>query len=295
MSDKNTAFKETFGVKVSDFEGYRINFMQTLEGWHLPTERIKRSVFELDINRKEKVRKSFTKGSSKYNRLAKLQLSSARRLTEKLKLLGEVSPILDLGSGTGEPFKGTDYNVIALDISTGMAKECRKAGFKAVVGDGELLPFRAGAFKAVFSNFSLQWMNLERASSEIYRLLKEGGYLLISIPVKGSLSALYESWNRAFFEEFDREDTLFSFPSEKEILSALSQFELIEFERFTLSERFSSSREALSTINKVGARNPNKKPMVNRRLIARFCREFEKRKCEVSYVVFSAIFRKSGS
>ncbi len=242
---------------------------------------------------KNRIRENFTRGSSKYNRLAKLQLKSAEKLLMKLKLLGDISPVLDLGSGTGEPFRETNYEVIALDISMGMAKECNRAGLTPVVGDGELLPFRSNTFKAVFSNFSLQWMNLRKVSPEIHRILCEKGYLLISVPVERSLSALYESWNRAFLDEFGRRDNLFSFPSEEEVLSAFSRFELIEFERFKLSEQFSSAKEALSAINRAGARNPNRKPITNRRLIAKFCKEFEKRKCEISYTVFSALFRKS--
>jgi malonyl-CoA O-methyltransferase len=223
---------------------------------------------------KEKIKENFSRAAKEYDRYAIFQLEAGKRLLKRLKLLKNPFPLLDLGSGTGTLFKGWK-GVFALDISTAMVMECKKQGLLSVAGDGELLPFKEKSFKVVFSNFSLQWMELKNCSSEVFRVLKEGGYFLASIPVEGSLEKLLSAWNSAHRAVFSEDDKLFSFPKEEDVFKAFSNFELVEFERCYLEKRFLSPKEALRVLNRLGARNPFRRVKVNRKLVELFYRFFE--------------------
>lgn len=223
---------------------------------------------------KGKIKENFSRAAKEYDRYAVFQLEAGRHLLKRLNLIQNPFPLLDLGSGTGKLFEGWK-GVFALDISAAMVAECKRRGLPAVAGDGELLPFREESFNVVFSNFSLQWMELSACSSEVFRVLKRGGYFLVSVPVEGSLERLLSSWNSAHREIFGEDDKLFTFPKEERVFKAFSNFELIEFERLYLEKTFPSPKEALRLLNRLGARNPFRKVKVNRRLVELFYRLFE--------------------
>jgi malonyl-CoA O-methyltransferase len=223
---------------------------------------------------KEKIKENFSRAAKEYDRYATFQLEAGKRLLKRLKLLQNPFPLLDLGSGTGKLFEGW-RGVFALDISTAMATECKRRGLLSVTGDGELLPFKEESFKVVFSNFSLQWMELSACSCEVFRVLKDGGYFLASIPVEGSLEKLLSAWNTAHRSVFGEDDKLFTFPKEEDVFKVFSNFELIEFERCYLEKEFPSPKEALKILNRLGARNPFRKVKISKKVVELFYRFFE--------------------
>jgi malonyl-CoA O-methyltransferase len=227
------------------------------------------------VNIKSKVKKNFAKAIASYDRYATLQLLAGRLLLKRLSVVPSPQPILDLGSGTGTLLCGV-RGVVALDISREMALLCKERGFLSVAGDGEFLPFKSETFKTVFSNFSLQWMNPKLCAGEVFRVLKHGGYALISVPVKGSLAELLDAWSTAYRQVLGEEDVLFEFPSEEDILTAFSNFELLEFERATVAKTFTCVKEALKSVNRTGARNPYRNVKVNRQVTEVFKRLFRK-------------------
>jgi malonyl-CoA O-methyltransferase len=199
---------------------------------------------------KEKIRRNFSKAADRYWERATFQREAGRELLARLALIGEKTPLLDLGSGSGELTEGME-GVVCLDISLEMAKLCRSLSKEAVCADGEALPFKDGVFSTVISNFSLQWMDLERTFGEVHRVLKRGGFFIASLPVEGSLKSLFECWKRS-----GSRHPLFKFPEERSVFNALKGFKLVEFKRVWLKKRFPSAKEAVKAITGIGAKNP---------------------------------------
>ena len=199
---------------------------------------------------KDRVKRNFSRAAKNYERFSEFQERAGRELLKLYSFVGSPKPVLDVGAGTGKILSGS--GVVSLDISLEMAKNCRKRGNLSVCGDGELLPFRDETFNAVFSNFSLQWTDVEKAISESERVLKKGGWLVISLPVKGSLETVFNAWKKA-----SGSLPLFNFPEERKVFDSVKKrFEIVSFERLSLKKKFKSAREALKQITGVGAKNP---------------------------------------
>ncbi len=199
---------------------------------------------------KDKVKVNFSKAAKNYERFSEFQEKAGRELLKLYTLAGSPKPVLDVGAGTGKLLSGR--GVFSLDISLEMAKCCTERGNISVCGDGELLPFRDETFNAVFSNFSLQWTDVEKAISESERVLKKGGWLVLSLPVKGSLETVFNAWKKA-----SGSLPLFKFPEEREVFDSVKKrLEIVFFERLFLKKEFNSAREALKRITGIGARNP---------------------------------------
>jgi SAM-dependent methyltransferase len=101
--------------------------------------------------------------------------------TEAVGLSGD---LLDFGAGT-KPYESLFTNVssyVGLDIEeSGHSTENKKAD---VLYDGKTIPFGDSSFDNVFSSEVFEHVfNLEEILSEIHRILKPGGHLLISCPL----------------------------------------------------------------------------------------------------------------
>jgi demethylmenaquinone methyltransferase/2-methoxy-6-polyprenyl-1,4-benzoquinol methylase len=108
--------------------------------------------------------------------------------------------ILDIATGTGDliiSMANSDATkLVGLDISPGMLavgqEKINKKGLSSriemVLGDSETLPFDASSFDAITVAFGVRnFENLEKGLSDIYRVLKPGGTLVIletSVPTK---------------------------------------------------------------------------------------------------------------
>lgn len=107
---------------------------------------------------------------------------------QALPLLGDIKnkKILDVGAGTGRlslELSKMGADVVALDISPEMLKILKRKNFRiqTVVGDVENLPFPNDSFDVVTAAFLIVHLkNPERFFDEAYRVLKDGGKLLVS-------------------------------------------------------------------------------------------------------------------
>ena len=107
-----------------------------------------------------------------------------------VRLLGlKQGTLLDLGAGTGvltaltrrSGFQGC---AVLCDLSTAMLHEARESlgsgDISLVCGDGEELPFKAGAFQGALLGFSLRNMSrVRKALQEIRRILCTSGRVVI--------------------------------------------------------------------------------------------------------------------
>ena len=101
----------------------------------------------------------------------------------------ERGKILDIGCGDGDFSKAiakkTGASLYGIDISRDCIKKARSKGIEAkcVDIDGAILPFEDSLFDAVFCGDTIEHIfDTEKLVSEINRMLKPGGYLVISIP-----------------------------------------------------------------------------------------------------------------
>ena len=97
------------------------------------------------------------------------------------------SKILDLGSGPGNHalfFKEKGYNVLCLDNSDSMLKKCREKGLETIKMDFEELDLPKKEFDVVWAYTSLLHIpknNLSKVLSEIYQVMKDDGFFLLSL------------------------------------------------------------------------------------------------------------------
>lgn len=111
-----------------------------------------------------------------------------------INLLADGKPkiILDVATGTGdfavETLKLNPEQVIGVDISEGMLEVGRKKmkarGYEHKIdlrlGDSENLPFEENKFDAVIVAFGVRnFENLEKGLSEMHRVLKPGGRMVV--------------------------------------------------------------------------------------------------------------------
>ncbi len=157
---------------------------------------------------KRRVRATFERAASGYDRTAVLQHEVCDRLLERLDLV-RLSPtwVLDIGTGTGRAARGlrSHYKrslVCGLDLSEAMLHQARRAaGWWRrpvwVAGDAERLPFADGVFDLVVSSLALQWCDdLDRTFAGVRRVLAPGGLFQFSTFGPDTLRELREAWRR---------------------------------------------------------------------------------------------------
>ena len=102
----------------------------------------------------------------------------------ELILLDKTDKVLDLGGGTGRIskfFVGRVKEIIVLDSSQGMIKECRKyPGLNCIKCSAEKIPFPDDYFnKIIIVDAFHHFQHQEAVCKEIKRILKQGGILII--------------------------------------------------------------------------------------------------------------------
>jgi demethylmenaquinone methyltransferase/2-methoxy-6-polyprenyl-1,4-benzoquinol methylase len=111
--------------------------------------------------------------------------------------------VLDLGAGTGTsslPFVEAGARVVPCDFSLGMLTQGkqRHPELPLTAGDATRLPFADDSFDAVTISFALRNVQeTERALSELYRVTKPGGRLVIcefSTPTWTPLRTVYTEY-----------------------------------------------------------------------------------------------------
>ena len=105
--------------------------------------------------------------------------------------------VLEVGPGPGELAQrmatelGAD--VVAIDVSPRMVELTRARGIDARIGDVQDLPFRDGSFDLVVAAWVLfHPADLDRALSEISRVLRRGGRLIAATNSEVHLKELWE-------------------------------------------------------------------------------------------------------
>ena len=104
--------------------------------------------------------------------------------------------VADIGCGPGNYFSrlaARGAHVVGSDLSPGMAREARNAGFPTVVADAQFLPFAAASFERVMSNHVLYHVpDQRRALIELRRIGRPGARVLLTTNGADHLKAFYD-------------------------------------------------------------------------------------------------------
>jgi ubiquinone/menaquinone biosynthesis C-methylase UbiE len=103
------------------------------------------------------------------------------------KVVDCVSPepghkMLDLACGTGlvtRAFVGRVGKLVGLDLTPAMAAQAREALDELVIGQAEQMPFEDATFDRITCRQGIQFMDAPAAASEILRVLKPGGRVVL--------------------------------------------------------------------------------------------------------------------
>ena len=169
-------------------------------------------------SKKKQVEKMFDKIAFRYDFLNRFLSAGIdigwRKKAIKLLLPAKPERILDVATGTGD-FALTSYEILkpakitGIDISEGMLelgrKKIAKAGLDSHIellnGDSEAILFEDNSFDAVTVAFGVRnFENLEQGLSEIKRVLKPGGRLIVLECTKPSMPVVKQFYN--FYMKF---------------------------------------------------------------------------------------------
>lgn len=165
---------------------------------------------------KQRVRSSFNRAASSYDRVAVLQRTVAERMNERLAFVKfQPAVILDGGCGTGygQALLKARYPAarqIGLDIAINMLRLTRGAqpwwkswlpGKQSeaalVCGDLESLPLKPACVDMIWSNLALQWCNdLEATFADARRVLAPNGLFMFSTFGPDTLMELRQAFSR---------------------------------------------------------------------------------------------------
>lgn len=104
--------------------------------------------------------------------------------------------VIDVGCGKGymvEFFTKLGLLAIGLDLSEEMLKEAKERGLEVVLGDASYLPFRSSIAHIVTCFEVLEHvMEPQKVLSEIHRILKDGGVLIATIPLRHPVNMIVD-------------------------------------------------------------------------------------------------------
>jgi len=141
--------------------------------------------------------------------------------------------ILEVGIGTGAVANVVSERVgtlIGIDFSAEMISKIDHPGIDARLADAHALPFQDDSFELIYMRNVVHYLDdPELAFSEIYRCLKQNGYFLFSqvIPPDDSISEEYD-WLIG---------RNIHYPTQEQILSLFSDFEIIRQRKFILEKQ----------------------------------------------------------
>jgi SAM-dependent methyltransferase len=105
------------------------------------------------------------------------------------------APILDIGPGRCWFAKQNLNDIAAVDNAPELVEHYRQEGINIRLGDAYRVPYPDEHFEGVFCCWLLEHLSEpDRAISEIYRILKPGGYACVIVPSPNDMVAFYDDY-----------------------------------------------------------------------------------------------------
>lgn len=105
------------------------------------------------------------------------------------------APILDLGPGRCWFTKQNVDEIVAVDKAPEVVEQFRQQGINIKLGDAYQIPYPEEYFEGVFCCWLLEHLSEpNRAISELYRILKPGGYACVIVPSPNDMTAFYDDY-----------------------------------------------------------------------------------------------------
>ncbi|PVZ63555.1 malonyl-ACP O-methyltransferase BioC [Pelagibaculum spongiae] len=226
---------------------------------------------------------SFSKAANDYDALAQIQfktgcelLAWANQHSQFATTSQQAKLLLDLGCGTAQLNRQLQQqwpqaHILGLDLAQGMLQQAKR-GHLAVsnswlCADAELLPLADQSIDAIYSNFALQWCELDKVMVEAKRVLKPQGQLLFTTLLEGTLAELQFAWQQADSKLAATVGKSVSasasvhvnrFLNQQQALDTIEQhFPEIQFQTVTYTEFFPDVFSLMRSIKGIGARNLN--------------------------------------
>jgi SAM-dependent methyltransferase len=113
--------------------------------------------------------------------------SALREVVAELRPDAEVA---DVGCGGGAQLRALGPGAVGVDALPGNVSQCEALGLRAVLGDlNGRLPFADHRFDAVLLSHVLEHMDSPlRSLMECARVLKQGGLVIVGVPLESSIS-----------------------------------------------------------------------------------------------------------
>jgi len=209
--------------------------------------------YKSDTGKKEQVKLMFNKIAKRYdllNHTLSLGMDYVWRKKAIKKITNNPVNILDIATGTADfalsAAKHTNANITGIDISNKMidignnkiSKKDLKDRIHLILEDSENLSFQDSSFDAVTAGFGVRnFENLEKGLSEMYRVTKKNGIVVILEPSKPKIFPLKQIFSFYFNYLLPKIGTFFSddasaytylpnsvknFPNGKEFLEILN-------------------------------------------------------------------------
>ncbi len=199
------------------------------------------------------VAQCFDRGAKRYDELATVQQKVSDKLVSMVaERVASANSVVDLGCGTGQllaQIRQKNHGAVlhGVDISKSMLMRAMQRELNATLLNENLLSTSLpdSSSDLVTSTSALQWVDLNLASQEIYRLLAKDGLLAMCCFTKGTLQSWRELWGV---------DDSFM-PSSDSLVAILesSGLSVIQRENESLIPRYNEFDDALASVRELGA------------------------------------------
>lgn len=216
---------------------------------------------EKPLRDKRQVANSFSRAAASYDSVAGLQRDVADRLASWLPA-SAAQRVLDLGSGTGysQPALCAQYpaaQLLSLDLAEGMLQQARQlrglADVQSICADAEQLPLADRVLDMIWSSLAIQWCQQpQELFSELWRVLKPGGSVLLSTLGPATLHELRYAWAGV-----DQDPHVNEFIALEQLLAHASAFTVCRAEVEMRVLEFDSLLSLMQALKALGAHNIN--------------------------------------
>lgn len=142
--------------------------------------------------------------ANSYNELYKEeQIKKLKIIRKNIKI---ITPLLDVGCGTGISTNYFDVNSVGIDNCKEMIKEGKKHGYKNLIyGNAENLPFKDKSFNTIISVTSFHnFKNMKKALLEIKRVSRNNNIAITFLKKSKKLNEFRKLLKKYFkFREID--------------------------------------------------------------------------------------------